>query len=262
MIKTIYIYHDCFVVKTDEAVLVFDFWKDPYQAGSLPNPLQEVSPDMPVYVFVSHGHKDHFNPEIFSWAKSFQNIRYVVSRDVGRRIRHIITPGSSYKGAKVPPESVTILSDSDSYSDSLISVRSFPSTDIGNSYAVSIGGYSLFHAGDLNAWIWKDESSEAEVAQALKRYGAILDKIAEHYEGFDFCFFPVDSRIGTDYFTGARIFLERFKVGNFFPMHYELADDAASLARRHRDAADFSLYASPACHHYIMSAPYSVYALF
>ena len=62
IIKTIYIYHDCFVIKTVEAVLVFDFWKDPYQNGSLPNPLMEVDKDLPVYVFVSHGHKDHYNP--------------------------------------------------------------------------------------------------------------------------------------------------------------------------------------------------------
>ncbi len=29
MIKTIYVWHDCFVVKVPEAVWVFDFWKDP-----------------------------------------------------------------------------------------------------------------------------------------------------------------------------------------------------------------------------------------
>ncbi len=189
------------------------------------------------------------------------NIRYIVSRDVRRRIRHIMSPESQYKGVKVAPERVTALFDRDSYSDNIISVRSFPSTDIGNSYAVAVGGYTLFHAGDLNAWIWKDESTEAEVAQALKSYNSILGMIAEHYHGFDFCFFPVDSRIGRDYFTGARMFLERFEIGNFFPMHYELADDMPTLARRHRDAADFERYASPHCHRYILSAPYSVFAL-
>lgn len=260
MIKTIYIFHDCFVVKTKEAVLVFDFWKDPYQQGPLPNPLMEVEREMPVYVFVSHGHKDHYNPEIFGWAKHFPNIRYIVSRDVRRRIKHIITPESSYKGDKVDPARVIAMFDNDRYEDSNISVRSFPSTDTGNSYAVSIGGYSIFHAGDLNAWIWKDESTEEEVQDALHRFNAIVNMIAKEYKSFDLCFFPVDSRIGTDYFTGAKIFLERFKIEHFFPMHYELGEDPASIARLHRDAAAIGQYSSPTCQNYILSAPYSLYA--
>lgn len=261
MIKTVYIYHDCFVVKTIDAVLVFDFWKDPYQHGPLPNPLMEVDRDIPVYVFVSHGHKDHYNQEIFGWAKHFPNIRYIISKDVRKRINHILSRDGSYRGDKVDPAKVTVMSDRDSYEDTTISVRSFPSTDTGNSYAVTIGGRSLFHAGDLNAWIWKDESTEEEVEEALDSFNTIVDMIAECFSGFDLCFFPVDSRIGTDYYTGARIFLERFKIDNFFPMHYELGENLPSIARLHREAAAFDRYASPTCRHYIMSAPYSAYAL-
>ena len=261
IIKIIYVYHDCFVVKTSEAVLVFDFWKDPYQRGPCPNPLMNVESGKPVYVFVSHGHKDHYNPDIFGWAKHFPNIRYIVSKDVRKRINHIISPGSSYKGDKVEPSKVIAMSDHDHYEDDIISINTFPSTDIGNAYGVTIEGRTIFHAGDLNAWIWKDESTEEEVKEALDSFNAIVDMIATSYEGFDICFFPVDSRIGTDYFTGARIFLERFKIDNFFPMHFELGDDTAAIAQLHRDAAAFDRYASPTCQHYIMSAPYSAYAI-
>ena len=262
IIKTIYIYHDCFVVKTPEAVLVFDFWKDPYSHGPLPNPLMNVNCEMPVYVFVSHGHKDHYNPEIFGWAKHFPNIHYIVSKDVRKRISHIISMAGSYKGDKVNPSKVIVMSDQDHYEDDIISVKAFPSTDIGNSYAVTISGCTIFHAGDLNAWIWKDESTDEEVRDALQKFNAIVDLIAQSFSGFDLCFFPVDSRIGTDYFTGARIFLERFKIGNFLPMHYELGEDPESIARLHRDAAAFDRYASSTCHHYIISAPYSAYAIY
>ncbi len=260
MIRTIYVFHDCFVVKTGEAVLVFDYWKDPYQRGTLPNPLMEVDRDMPVYVFVSHGHKDHYNPEIFGWAKYFPNIHFIVSKDVRKRINHIVSASGIYKGDKVEASRVVMMTDDDRYEDELITVRSFPSTDIGNSYAITIGGRNFFHAGDLNAWIWKDESTEEEVREALGGFNAIVDKIATEYTGFDFCFFPVDSRIGTDYFTGAKIFLERFKIEHFFPMHYELGEDAASIARLHRDAAAIEQYSSPTCQNYILSAPYSLYA--
>lgn len=261
IIKTTYIYHDCFAVKTEEAVLVFDFWKDPYQRGPLPNPLMNIDKAIPVYVFVSHGHKDHYNPEIFGWAKHFPNIRYIVSKDVRKRINHIISAAGSYKGDKVDPSKVVVMSDHDHYDDDILSVKTFPSTDIGNSYAVTISGRNIFHAGDLNAWIWKDESTEEEVRDALQKFSAIVDIIAKSFCEFDLCFFPVDSRIGTDYFTGARIFLERFNIKNFFPMHYELGEDPASIARLHRDAAAIDRYASPSCRHYIISAPYSAYAL-
>lgn len=261
MIKTIYIHHDCFAIRTPEAALVFDFWKDPFQHGPLPNVMTTIPEDMPLYVFVSHFHKDHYNPEIFEWSRYFPNIRYVVSSDVGKRMRHIMSRTSTYKGVKVDPEKVIVMTDDDTYADNLIIVKSFPSTDTGNSYVVETSGRRIFHAGDLNSWIWKDESTDTEVEAALKSYTAILDKIAECYDSFDLCFFPVDSRIGRDYFIGAKLLLERFKVGAFFPMHFELADDRPSLAQRHRDAAAFDLYASSNCRHYILSAPYSVYAI-
>lgn len=260
-IKTVYIYHDCFVVRTANVTLVFDFWKDPYQMGPLPNPLMEIDGNMPVYVFVSHGHKDHYNPEIFNWSQHFRNIRYVVSKDVMKRIKHIISPDSTYKGVKVDASRIIAMRSNEIYDDGLVKVRSFASTDIGNSYAVETGGYSLFHAGDLNAWIWKDESTDQEIRKALGDFNAIVDRIYEFYKEFDFCFFPVDSRIGTDYFTGARIFLERFRIGNFFPMHYELGDNPSSISRLHRDAAAFERYGSGTCAHFIMSAPYSAYAV-
>ncbi len=261
MIITTFIFHDCFVVKTPAAVLVFDYWKDADQDGSLSSCLMDVTPDIPVYFFVSHGHKDHFNREIFEWSKRFEKALYIVSKDVRKRINHIVNAGSTYGGTKVSPEQVITMTDRDVYEDEVIQVNSFPSTDIGNSYAVKICDKVIFHAGDLNAWIWKDESTENEVKAELDKFNAILDIIHKDYNSFDIAFFPVDSRIGTDYFTGAKIFLERFKVSNFFPMHFDLGEDARSKARLHEDAADFSRYASPLCHHYIMSAPHSSYAI-
>lgn len=258
-IKTVYIWHDCFLVRTSNVALVFDFWKDPYQHGPLPNPLMELDMDLPVYVFVSHGHKDHYNPEVFNWSQYFRNIHYVVSKDVMKRIKHIIMPDSSYKGVKVDASRVIAMRANESYEDDIVKVRSFASTDIGNSYAVEFDGYAIFHAGDLNAWLWKDESTDQEVRKALGDFNSIMTEISEAYEGFDLCFFPVDSRIGRDYFTGAKILLEKFKIENFFPMHYELGEDPTSIARLHRDAAAFECYASPNCRHYIMSASYSAY---
>ncbi len=251
-----YIWHDCFVVSLPSATLIFDYWLDT-DGVRRQNPgfLSSLNRDKPLYIFVSHGHKDHFNPDIFAWAGSFANIRYIVSRDVMKRIKHVVSESSVYSGPKVSPSKVTQLRPGEEFYDGCIVVAACPSTDTGNSYAVECDGLRLFHAGDLNAWIWKDESSDSEIRKALGDYRACLRDIGgwlSRRDGhrFDYCFFPVDSRIGTDYFTGASIFVREFDVARFFPMHFALGDDDERRQRR-TDALSFNLYANPARGEYI-----------
>ena len=101
-----YIWHDCFVVMMPQANFIFDYWKDPAAPetgrGHIPGFLSRLSRDVPTFVLVSHGHKDHYNPDIFSFAEVIPDIRYIVSNDVYRRTRHItmlmyICPFSSAK---------------------------------------------------------------------------------------------------------------------------------------------------------------------
>lgn len=239
-----FVWHDCFVVKSDSVNMVFDYWLDKDgENREFPDFLSELDPDKPLIVFVSHGHKDHYNPAIFSWASRFSNIHYIVSKDVYKRIRHIISPSSVYSGPKVDESSVIQMRPGDDYFADSFHVRACPSTDIGNSYMVETDGQRFFHAGDLNAWIWLDESTEQEVKKALGDYKACLRDIAAYLDSaeadawrsgavIDYCFFPVDSRIGRDYETGAKMFLETFKVINFCPMHFDLGDDAERLERK------------------------------
>lgn len=255
--KIMYVWHDCFIVRTPRAAVVFDFWKDPHQSGELPNPLATIPPSTPLYVLVSHGHKDHFNPDIFSWGKHFSNVHYVVSKDVRRRINHIVNPESPYKGPKVDPSRVTVLCPGERWETGCVAVEAFASTDTGNSYAVELDGRLLFHAGDLNAWLWADESTQEEIDKAKSDFMRILTGIKSRYPHLDACFFPVDARIGSGYFTGAKLMLDHIQIDNFFPMHFELAENPEEMKHYHRAAADFALYANPSCRHYLMLAPYS-----
>ncbi|MDE6218717.1 MAG: MBL fold metallo-hydrolase [Muribaculaceae bacterium] len=243
-----YIFHDCFILRSDKAVVVFDFWKRP--EGWLPlspfagaSPLSQADRDKTVYVLVSHFHKDHYNKEIFSWSSIFPNIRYIISKDVARHARHIISPGSLYSGPRPAPGSVTVLAPGESFTDDLLSVDAFDSTDIGNSYVVTLLGSSFFHAGDLNAWIWKDESTEKEVEAARNAFLSILKPIRTKYPRLDLAMFPVDSRIGTDFQEGARLLLRNIVVERFLPMHFCLGDTPDMCARLRRDALDFRSYA-------------------
>lgn len=272
MVKVTYIRHDGFLVETDRVNIVFDYWVDADgEDREIPRCLEKVDHAKPLYVLVSHGHKDHFNRKIFSWAERFTNIRYIVSSDVMKRIRHIVSESSVYRGPKVEASKVTMLRPGEAWDDREVVVRAFPSTDIGNSYMVTTDGLRFFHAGDLNAWIWKDESTEQEVRKALGDFRACLHDIKEYllYIGedmglngeapVDYAFFPVDSRIGRDYFTGAAEFVKEVDVKRFFPMHFALGDEEEQ-AQRIEDALRFDLYANELRGEYIpLALPGSTY---
>jgi len=246
MLTLTYVYHSSFLLVTPGFSVLFDFWRDPAEVSPALRPIETMIPgDRPLYIFVSHHHKDHFSPRIFSFPSEGFDVRYILSSDTARFARKYISADSRYRGMKAPAGSVTVIREGDLHSDGELTVRAFGSTDTGNSWLLEFGGRRLFHAGDLNAWIWKDESTPGEVAEAVESYRKILDGIAAVAPSVDYCLFPVDSRIGTDYFTGAAMMVRAVDVRHFFPMHFELADDDGGRLRRALDASAFDRYANP-----------------
>lgn len=242
--------------------MVFDFWKDPV-SGDAETPcfLDFIPAARPLYVVVSHHHKDHFTPAIFKWSLRHPDVRYILSKETARFARHYITPGSLYRGMKAAPEKVTVMRPGDHYEDSLLCMDAFGSSDCGNSWLVTFDGVRAFHAGDLNAWLWKDESTVAEVDEAMQGFVKILDDVAAVADTIDYCMFPVDSRIGTDYYTGAQVIADRFFIRRFFPMHFCLGENDMEIQRRRADAFRFDLYANHDRGEYIaLAAPYALYA--
>ena len=241
-----YIYHDCFLLETEKAVFLFDYWKDPLADGNIDFPplLKSIPPDKPFYVLVSHHHKDHFSRRIFLWYNLFPLIKYIVSNDTFKAVKYMFKEGTTYAGPRPSLASLVVLKEGESFEDELVKIDAFGSTDIGNSYVVSTQGKVFFHAGDLNAWIWKDESTETEVEAAMQSFITKLERVKSHYSRFDVAMFPVDSRLGTDYFEGASIFVRMFDVDYFIPMHFELVENPEDKTQRRLDAARFHLYAN------------------
>lgn len=243
--------------------MVFDYWYDPTcRESDIPGFLRDFPKDKPLYVLVSHFHKDHFNKVIFKWGESHPDIHYIISRDVARQIRYMLNPESRYAGVKVNPDTVTVLSKMEVYEDSNIDVHCFGSTDIGNSYAVTLKttGLKVFHAGDLNCWTWRDESTPEEIRAAERAFLSELKPVKEKFTEFDIVMFPVDSRIGTGFNEGAKIFVNTFNVKRFFPMHFTLADNASELEQRRRDAIHFNAFAPDHGEFIGLTEPYDTYS--
>ena len=212
-----YIFHSCFVLEIEKAILIFDYWLD--FGGNVQPYLKK---EKPVYVFSSHFHEDHFNRSIFEWKKHRDGITYILSKDILRHRR------ASKEEADV------WLAKGGTWRDGNISVWATGSTDSGVSWIVETEGIRIFHAGDLNNWyarflhdaepgetIYSEEFEEdIDPIAHEKQYLGELKDIRKITDSFDIVMFPIDGRIGNGYTLGGRQFIERFKVGLFVPMHF------------------------------------------
>lgn len=98
-------------------------------------------------------------------------------------------------------------------------------------------GKRIFHAGDLNNWHWREESTEQEVEEAEKAFLREVAVLAKDADFLDLAMFPVDPRLGADYMSGAKQFIDRIPVRKFVPMHfwerYEKANAFREYAENH-----------------------------
>lgn len=249
-----FVWHDCFVLDSPHAgSFVFDFWTDPRSDGKgMPDFVARLRESgKRVFFIVSHHHKDHFVKDIFEWSLGWPEAHYVISRDTAKMMRHMLRPESIWKGVRVPPEQITILSPGESAEIDGVRFDAFGSTDIGNSYVITIppahpgdSPLHIFHAGDLNAWLWKDESTPAEVTAALRGFTDILAVISRCHPHLDVAMMPVDSRIGSEWYTGASLLVRAIDIDMFIPMHFCLGTPE-EIERRKADALRFELYANP-----------------
>lgn len=187
-----YIYHSGFTVENERAMFVFDYFQ-----GDIELPEQKK-----IFVFCSHGHPDHFNPQILEWRKKRPEIQYIFSSDIRPDETdahiHFISPD----------EEITIEG---------VKIKAYGSTDLGVSFLVQSEGRKIFHAGDLNWWYWWDDTPE-EMIIAEDSFKAEIAKIQG--EAVDIAFFPVDSRLKEFYSLGAEYFIQQISPGCFVPMHY------------------------------------------
>lgn len=198
-VKVEFIHHSGYVVETTDSVLIFDVVD-----GFLPRKYLDANKN--VVFFVSHSHSGHYNPGVFNYRK-----QVVVSDDVSIPI--------GQKAIVVKPNDSLIVSG--------LRIKVFGSTEQGVSFYAQTKDIAVFHAGDLNYWHWKHETSDDEVELARLMFLNIIEDIQG--ESVNIALFPVDPRMGKGYDEGARIFVERIKPTWFFPMHYKKALDLTAF---------------------------------
>lgn len=212
-----YFHHSGFSVAVKDTLLIFDYWRG--ERNDLPKGAEITDEELKKYqqilVFVTHDHEDHFDDIIYSWDHEHLPITYIVSDDlpIGRR------------GKRMKAGERMMLGE--------VLVQAFDSTDKGVSFYVTVEGLHIFHAGDLNLWHWREESTIREITQAENAYYEAVRPIERL--PMDIAMFPVDPRMGGLFDAGANHFIMAVKPRLFIPMHWQGRPEVAlDFARRGR----------------------------
>jgi L-ascorbate metabolism protein UlaG (beta-lactamase superfamily) len=213
-----YHHHSGFSVQVESTLLVFDYWegekKELAQYAKLT--AESFKEYTQVFVFVSHAHPDHLDQVIYTWLEG-RPITYIVSADTP-----IGTPGKRLAAG----DSLLLAPD--------VRVTAYGSTDLGVSFLVDAFGLRIFHAGDLNLWHWREESSLKEIEMAEKAFEEAVKPLIG--QRIDLCMFPVDPRMGAMFDAGANYFILSVKPRLLLPMHWQgRSEVAVDFARRARN---------------------------
>lgn len=207
-INITYLDHSGFLLEWDTCYWLFDYYR-----GQLPS----LDNNKKLVIFVSHGHGDHFNPEIFKLFNSYSKISYIISSDVKLNekavLKYGITEELSCIIKIVRPNQEYVISDGD---NNIIRINTLKSTDAGVAFVISYKGKTIYHAGDLNLWVWKGEDKQFNNNMRANFQKEILSL---KNLTIDLAFAPLDPRQEEWYGLGMDDLLSTANVYYVFPMH-------------------------------------------
>jgi L-ascorbate metabolism protein UlaG (beta-lactamase superfamily) len=202
-----YLGHSGWSVRTARHFLVFDYHEmsgrpdEPCLANGFVVP-EEIK-SLPVTVFSTHEHRDHYDTLIFGWRESVPNITYVLGHQ----------PADQTGYEYIPPRESRMIGD--------MKVTTIHSTDAGVGYIVEVDGLTIFHAGDHSAG----------TVDLPEPFRTEIDFIGDNCPRPDLAFLPISGcSLGTpeSVKAGAYYIIDNLHPRVVFPQHrgnaeYDLA---------------------------------------
>ncbi len=189
-----YISHSCFVLEND-VVLLFDYPSGAMLTSGAQKIVEDAVLDSKLYVFISHSHGDHYNPDVTKMAEEAQSVEYIVSDDVPLSIGHSLGPDEKL-------------------SLDVMDITTYESNDAGLAFLIELGGKRIYYGGDLAKWDWDDFDVDTRryMVKVFEDMTARLSKL-----NIDVAFSNMDKRLES--WAGPLDFLEVVKPKFFVPMH-------------------------------------------
>jgi ankyrin repeat protein/L-ascorbate metabolism protein UlaG (beta-lactamase superfamily) len=129
-----YLKHSGWAIKTKSALMIFDYWDNDPAPDEMLLANGHIRPEelkgLPVYVFVTHDHGDHFDRRILEWKKAVPTITYIFGFE----------PGAGEGIVSLAPRVQKTIGP--------LAVTTIKSNDAGVGFAVQVDGLTIFHAGD------------------------------------------------------------------------------------------------------------------
>ena len=200
-VKIDYLGHSGFLVETEHALMLFD-----YYIGDVVSALKQKPAHKPLFVFASHFHKDHFNPDIFGIDGYSLNAKYILSSDIRKKAKEY----AAFNLLFVNP-------DAEYEIEGLGNVRTLLSTDQGVAFLVTTEDGTFFHSGDLHWWDWSGEDP-GWLAGQEKVFKREIDMIAG--TRINIAFAVLDDRLEENYDKGMKYVIKTLHPAYVLPMHF------------------------------------------
>ncbi|MBQ6394785.1 MAG: MBL fold metallo-hydrolase [Atopobiaceae bacterium] len=198
-----HIFHSGFSVELGRCTLLFDWWRGEKGDPRYPFGLPDLETDVPLTVFVSHEHADHFDPAIWELTGRFDDVRYAVDRAIDGRI------------PKALRNSTLVMDANRTYVLDGLVIRTLESNDAGVSFLVECEGKRIYFGADLNVWWWDRprEENDASLAFGTHQIETLPDC------AFDVSFLALDPRLA-DGLVGVLTFENLRGAKHIIPMNY------------------------------------------
>ena len=192
-----YLFHCGWVVKTSSVLMIFDYMVETGKPGSrsLSNGIvdPEEIKDQNVYVFVSHGHGDHFDRNVLKWKETIPNITYIFGWQ-GKETQGNCAFGEERTSKTIGPLKIANI---------------FHNFDVipESAFLIEVDGLTIYHSGD--------HGNSAGALNPL--YKDNIDYISQQSKQFDLVFLSI---FGSPTFDGELYAIDKFKPRVIMPMHY------------------------------------------
>jgi len=192
-----YLFHSGWAVKTSSALMIFDYLVEMRKPEhhSLSNGyvnLNEIK-DQNVYVFISHGHGDHFDENILEWEKVIPNITYVFGWEAQEAQTHHAFGKDRISKSIGPLKVKNIFYNFDNIPES--------------AFLIEVDGLAIYFSGD-----------HGNSPGALNPdYKDNIDYMSQQSNVFDLVFLSI---FGSPTYEGELYAIDKFKPRVMLPMHY------------------------------------------
>ncbi|MEW5922699.1 MAG: ankyrin repeat domain-containing protein [Candidatus Zixiibacteriota bacterium] len=232
-----YLGHCGWAVKTNNHLLVFDYWNpgtdptEPLLANGHINP-DEIK-NLDVTFFVSHDHNDHIDTSIYALKDKLASVRYIYGFDPEQSplFRETGYGGPAYE--YMPPH--------ETKNFDRINVTTIQANDAGVGFLVDVDGLTMYHAGDHAGWL----------EGAKDGFTGEIDYLAEKVNNVDMAFLNITGchvRDTVSLYEGTCYTLDKLKPTVFVPTHGYNREFVYGQAAQREDIKKYGpIVVSPEC---------------